>query len=95
MKIDTQGMSLDRDPNDKTPLTSQQHKPIIVTPRRLLSEAYVNEFKILINEVLDEREYQRKLRMAYDDPKQPGPSYFDVKKFSHSINDPEPKYPIE
>ena len=94
-KIDTQGMSGPVDPNYKGSLTPQKHKPMIVTPRRLLSEAYVNEFKILINEVLDEREYQRKLRMAYDDPKQPGPSYFDVKEFSHSVDDPEPKYPLD
>ena len=89
-KIDTQGMSGPADPNYKGPVT--KHKPMVVTPCRLFSPEYVKEMKILINEVLNEREYQRKLRMAYDNPKQPGVSYFDTEHFQHPINEKEPEY---
>ena len=71
-KIDTQGMSAPMDPNYKGSIKAQPHKPMMIHPRRLFTPEYVKEMKILINEVLDEREYQRKLRMAYDNPKQPG-----------------------
>jgi len=81
MKMDTQGMSADRDPNDKTPLTPQVHKPMMITPRRLFTPEYVKELKILLNEVLDEREG----KMNYT-------SYFDYKKFAHRINEQEPEY---
>jgi len=64
MKIDTQGMSLPLDPNykEKTPLEEQQRAlpKAIITPRRLFTPEYVKEMKILINEVLDERQYQKK-----------------------------------
>tara|TARA_B100001175_G_scaffold96347_1_gene81631 strand:- start:104 stop:382 length:279 start_codon:yes stop_codon:yes gene_type:complete len=90
MKIDTQGMSGPADPNYKGKV--QEHKPMVVTPCRLFSTEYVKEMKILINEVLNEREYQRKLRMAYDDPKPPGVSYFDTEHFQHPINEKEPEY---
>ena len=53
-KIDTQGMSGPSDPNYKGPVT--KHKPMVVIPRRLFSPEYVKEMKILINEVLDERD---------------------------------------
>ena len=89
-KIDTQGMSGPADPNYKGPVT--KHKPMVIKPCRLFSEEYVKEMKILINEVLNEREYQRKLRMAYDNPKQPGVSYFDTEHFQHPINEKEPEY---
>ena len=49
-------------------------KPMVVTPRRLLSAEFVKEMKILINEVLDEREG----KMDYD-------SYFDVEKFKYEV----------
>tara|TARA_Y100001973_G_scaffold58504_1_gene86192 strand:- start:230 stop:538 length:309 start_codon:yes stop_codon:yes gene_type:complete len=91
-KIDTQGMSGPVDPNYKGPIRMQPHKPMMIHPRRLFTSEYVKEMKILINEVLDEREYQRKLRMAYDDPKPPGVSYFDTEHFKHRINEPEPEY---
>ena len=91
-KIDTQGMSGPVDPNYKGPVRMQPHKPMMIHPRRLFTSEYVKEMKILINEVLDEREYQRKLRMAYDDPKPPGVSYFDTEHFKHRINEPEPEY---
>ena len=91
-KIDTQGMSGPADPNWKG--KPQTHKPMMIHPHRLFTPEYVKEMKILINEVLDEREYQRKLRMAYDDPKPPGISYFDTEYFKHRINESEPDYPV-
>ena len=94
-KIDTQGMSGPVDPNYKGSLTPQKHKPMMITPRRLFTPEMVKEAKILINEVLDEREYQAKLRMSYDDPEQPGISYFDTDHFKHRINEPEPEYPVK
>ena len=51
--------------------------------------------KILINEVLDEREYRRRLEGPYDlhgEIEELGPSYFDTEKFKHSIDEPEPTY---
>tara|TARA_B100000945_G_C19884350_1_gene368677 strand:- start:39 stop:365 length:327 start_codon:yes stop_codon:yes gene_type:complete len=92
-KIDTQGMSGPADPNYKPSGKPQEHKPMMIHPRRLFTPEYVKEMKILINEVLDEREYQRKLRMNYDDPTPPGVSYFDTEEFKHRINEPEPEYP--
>ena len=91
-KIDTQGMSGPADPNYKPSGKAQKHKPMMIHPRRLFTTEYVKEMKILINEVLDEREYKRKLRMNYDDPTPPGVSYFDTEQFKHSIDDEEPKY---
>ena len=91
-KIDTQGMSGPVDPNYKGPIRMQPHKPMMIHPRRLFTSEYVKEMKILINEVLNEREYQRKLRMAYDDPTPPGVSYFDTEHFKHSIDEEEPEY---
>ena len=93
-KIDTQGMSGPVDPNYKGKPKAQPHKPAIVKPMRVFTETYAKEMKILINEVLDEREYQRRLRMAYDDPKPPGISYFDTEYFKHRINESEPDYPV-
>ena len=98
-KIDTQGMS--GPPNSGGTDNNYPHdengNPIlpraIITPRRLFTPEYVKEMKILINEVLNEREYQRKLRMNYDDPTPPGVSYFDTENFKHSIDEPEPPYP--
>ena len=89
-KIDTQGMSGPADPNYKG--KPQEHKPMMIQPHRLMTPEYVKEMKILINEVLNEREYQRKLRMAYDNPKPPGVSYFDTEHFKHSIDEDEPEY---
>ena len=65
---------------------------MMIQPRRLFTQEYVKEMKILINEVLDEREYRRKLRMAYDNPTPPGVSYFDTEHFKHRINESEPEY---
>ena len=77
-KIDTQGMSGPADPNWKG--KPQEHKPMMIYPRRLHTPEMVKELKILINEVLDERDGKR------------GRSYFDSEKFSHRINEPEPPY---
>ena len=77
-KIDTQGMSLPADPNYKGKI--QKHKPMMIHPRRLHTPEEVKELKILINEVLDERDGKR------------GRSYFDSEKFAHRINEPEPPY---
>jgi len=91
-KIDTQGMSGPVDPNYKSNGKAQPHKPMEIHPMRLFTPEMVKEAKILINEVLDEREYKRKLRMAYDDVKEPGVSYFDTEHFKHRINESEPPY---
>ena len=77
-KIDTQGMSLPVDPNYKGKV--QEHKPMMIYPRRIHTQEMVKELKILINEVLDERDGKR------------GKSYFDTDKFTHLIGDPEPPY---
>ena len=80
-KIDTQGMSAPADPNYKGPIKAQPHKPMMIYPRRLHTPQMVKEWKILINEVLDEREG----KMNYT-------SYFDESKYAHRINEPEPPY---
>tara|TARA_B100001996_G_scaffold3725_1_gene3188 strand:- start:383 stop:640 length:258 start_codon:yes stop_codon:yes gene_type:complete len=79
-KIDTQGMSGPVDPNYKGPIRIQPHKPMMIYPLRLHTPEEVKELKILINEVLDEREGKT------------GVSYFDSEKFKHRINEPEPPY---
>jgi len=98
MKIDTQGISGPADPNFKgKPLEQQQRElpKAILTPKRLFTESYVKEMKILLNEVLDERQYQKELSQAVDNPTPPGISYFDVEHFKHVIGEPEPDYPLE
>ena len=77
-KIDTQGMSGPVDPNYSGKI--QEHKPMMIYPRRIHTPEMVRELKILINEVLDERDGKR------------GKSYFDSEKFAHRINEPEPPY---
>ena len=84
MKIDTQGMSGPVDPNYKgKPLEQQQRElnPAVIIPRRLFTDTHVKELKILLNEVLDEREG----KMNYD-------SYFDTEKFKHYVGEEEPPY---
>ena len=86
-KMDTQGMSMPIDPNDpeyqkkKKESKIQPHKPWVVKPHRLFTDTYVKELKILINEVLDQREG----RMNYT-------SYFDTEKFKHYVGEEEPEY---
>ena len=77
-KIDTQGMSGPTDPNYDPKKDKQKFKPMMVKPRRLFTPDYVKEVKILINEVLDEREYKKKLEGPYDDPDPLPQSYFDL-----------------
>ena len=49
--------------------------------------------KILINEVLDEREYRKKMEGSYDNPTPPYEhSYFDTKHYKHYVGEEEPKY---
>ena len=79
-KIDTQGMSLPVDPNEKE-WKIQPHKPWQITPRRCHTPQMVKELKILINEVLDEREG----RFNYT-------SYFDVDKYKYYVDEEEPEY---
>ena len=79
-KIDTQGMSGPVDPNYKGSKNSGEHKPATVRPRRLHTETMVKELKILINEVLDEREGKT------------GISYFDTEQFKHTVDEEEPPY---
>ena len=69
-KIDTQGMSGPSDPNYKydPKKDTRKYKPMTVTPRRIHTPEMVKELKILINEVLDEREYKKKLEGPYDFP---------------------------
>ena len=86
-KMDTQGMSMPLDPNDpeyqkkKKESKIQPHKPWVVKPNRLFTDTYAKELKILINEVLDEREG----RMNYT-------SYFDTEKFKYYVGEEEPPY---
>ena len=79
-KIDTQGMSGPVDPNFKGKPKAQKHKPWEITPRRCHTPQMVKELKILINEVLDERDGKV------------GVSYFDTEHFKHSVDDEEPIY---
>ena len=85
-KIDTQGMSgpsrgggkdniypHDADGNPIYPAAT-------IYPRRLHTPEMVKELKILINEVLDEREGKT------------GQSYFDTKNFKHGVDEEEPPY---
>ena len=77
-------MTLPLDPNYKEKKTPEEQRDAlpkaIIQPRRLFTPSYVKEMKILINEVLDEREGKT------------GVSYFDTEQFKHCIDDPEPEY---
>ena len=97
-KIDTQGMSGGTIEGcmDNVYPHDENGNPIlpraIITPRRLHTLEMVKELKILINEVLDEREHKRRLAGAYDDVKPLPPSYFDTDAFKHSVDEEEPPY---
>ena len=85
-KIDTQGMSgpaikggkdnIYPHDADRKPI----YPPATIYPRRLHTPEMVKELKILINEVLDEREGKT------------GQSYFDSNAYKHSIDEEEPPY---
>ena len=77
--IDTQGMSGPTDPNAKSS-GKQEYKPATVRTRRLFTPTFAKEMKILINEVLDEREGRS------------GISYFDTEHFKHYVGEDEPPY---
>ena len=79
-KIDTQGMSGPSDPNYDRKKDKREYKPMMVRPRRMHTPQLVKELKILINEVLDEREGKT------------GISYFDTEHFKHTVIDEEPPY---
>ena len=95
-KMDTQGMSPELTPEERAKWEKsgkkQVHKPAIIKPRRLFTETYVKEMKILINEVLDEREHKKRMAGAYDNVKPLPPSYFDTEHFKHLVGEEEPPY---
>ena len=78
--IDTQGMGAPLSEEERNKLPKQEYKPAIIRPRRLFTETYAKEMKILINEVLNEREGKS------------GRSYFDTEHFKHFVGEPEPHY---
>ena len=80
--IDTQGMGAPLSPEEaaKVKNSKQEYKPSVVRPRRLFTETFAKEMKILINEVLDERECKT------------GISYFDTEHFNHTVIEEEPPY---
>ena len=78
--IDTQGMGAPADPNYKS-TGKQEYKPAIKKPRRLFTSEFAMEMKILINEVLDEREGN----FHYT-------SYFDCEQYKHPVTEEEPDY---
>jgi len=80
--IDTQGLSPKLSPEEKAHLKSNpvESKPAKVKPHRLHTDMLVKELKILINEVLDEREGKS------------GVSYFDTEHFIHYVGEDEPPY---
>ena len=97
-KIDTQGLSgpAIKGCTDNVYPHDENGEPIlpraVITPRRVHTPEVVKELKILINEVLDEREYKRRLEGPYDNVEPLPPSYFDTKHFRHLIDEPEPEY---
>ena len=81
--IDTQGMGGPMSPEERVKFKNQkkEYKPMVVQPSRLHTPEMVKELKILINEVLDEREG----KFDYI-------SYFDTEKFKHTVLEEEPPY---
>ena len=72
MKIDTQGMSLDLGKGKGTGKSIEEQRAAIpdVKPKQLnlISDALKKELKDIINEVLDERELEKKMNGPYDFP---------------------------
>ena len=85
-KIDTQGMSGEavEGCTDNVYPHDENGEPIlpraVITPRRVHTHQIVKDLKILINEVLDEREGKT------------GISYFDTEHFKHSVDEEAPPY---
>ena len=90
--IDTQGMGGPSKANYDPKKDKTVHKPATVTPRRIITPELTKELKILINEVLDEREHKRRLKGGYDDVKTLPPSYFDTEYFKYYVGEEEPPY---
>ena len=69
MKVDTQGMSFG---SGKSGRSIQEQRdaipPLKVNKMNLISDALKIELKELINEVLDERDIEKKLNGPYDFP---------------------------
>ncbi len=78
--IDTQGMGAPLSEEERKKLPKQEFKPATVRPRRLFTDTFAKEMKILINEVLDERDGKS------------GISYFDTEHFKHYVGEDEPSY---
>ena len=97
-KIDTQGMSgpATEGCTDNVYPHDENGEPIlpraVIRPRRIHTPEIVRELKILINEVLDEREHKKRLAGPYDNVEPLPPSYFDTEYFEHIIDEPEPEY---
>ena len=85
--IDTQGLSPKMSPEEaaRAKKVPQKHKPMLIQPRRLFTPEYAKELKILINEVLDEREHKKRMAGAYDDVNPLPPSYFDTEHFNYRV----------
>ena len=82
--IDTQGLSPKMSPEEAAKYknaSQKEHKPMEINPRRLHTPTMVKELKILINEVMDEREG----KMDYI-------SYFDTDHFKYRVGGEEPPY---
>ena len=81
--IDTQGMGAPLTPEEAAKLKKEpvEYKPATVKPRRILTPTDVMELKILIHEVLDEREGN----FHYT-------SYFDTEQYKHPVTEEEPEY---
>ena len=81
--IDTQGLSPKMSPEEAAKYKdrpAKKHLPMEIRPRRLFTPEYAKELKILINEVLDEREGKT------------GITYFDTDQFKYRIGSEEPPY---
>ena len=81
--IDTQGMGGPMSPEEaaKFKNSKQEYKPAVKKPRRLFTSEFAMEMKILINEVLDEREG----KFDYT-------SYFETERYKHPVTEEEPEY---
>ena len=97
-KIDTQGMSgpANSGVTDNIYPHDENGEPIlpraVIKPRRVHTSEIVKELKILINEVLDEMEYKKRLAGAYDNVEPLPPSYFDTEHFQYYVGEEEPPY---
>tara|TARA_R100000781_G_C3997819_1_gene99202 strand:- start:66 stop:377 length:312 start_codon:yes stop_codon:yes gene_type:complete len=98
-KMDTQGMSPELTPEERKAWEEsgkqKVYKPAVITPRRIITPELCRELKILINEVIDEREHNKKLKGPYDlydEMDELGPSYFDTEHFRYLVGEEEPPY---